>query len=52
MEQFSDVPTDVTHRPDKIFTTILKGEARAHARPSLDKKAQIIVAGYPIQVGG
>ena len=51
VEQFSDVPTDVTHRPDKIFTTILKGEARAHARPSLDKKAQIIVAGYPIRSG-
>lgn len=50
-EQFVDVPTDVTHRPDKIFTAILKGETRAHARPSLDKKAQIIVAGYPIRSG-
>ena len=51
VEQFIDVPTDVTHRPDKIFTAILKGEARAHARPSLDDKAQIIVAGYPIRSG-
>lgn len=51
VEQFVDVPTDVTHRPDQIFTTILKGEARAHARPSLDRKAQIIVAGYPIRSG-
>lgn len=51
VEQFADVPTDVTHRPDKIFTRILKGEARAHARPSLDQKAQIIVAGYPIKSG-
>ncbi|MGR3983866.1 MAG: ATP-binding protein [Gammaproteobacteria bacterium] len=52
VEQFADVPTDVTHRPDKIFTTILKGESRVHARPSLDKKAQIISAGYPIRAGG
>ncbi len=51
VEQFVDVPIDVTHRPDKIFTTILKGEARTHARPSLDQKAQIIVAGYPIKSG-
>ena len=50
-EQFVDFPTDVTHRPDKIFSAILKGEARAHARPSLDEKAQIIVAGYPIRAG-
>ena len=47
--QFVDVSTDVTHRPDKIFSAILKGEARAHARPSLDNKAQIIAAGYPIR---
>ena len=51
VEQFVDVSTDVTHRPDKIFSAILKGEARAHARPSLDQKAQIIVAGYPIRSG-
>lgn len=51
VEQFVDVPVDVTYRPDKIFTTILKGEARVHARPSLDQKAQILVAGYPIRSG-
>lgn len=51
VEQFVDVSTDVTHRPDKIFSAILKGEARAHARPSLDQKTQIIVAGYPIRSG-
>ena len=51
VEEFVDFPTDVTHRPDKIFTTILKGEARTHARPSLDEQAQIIVAGYPIRSG-
>ncbi|MGI9310647.1 MAG: ATP-binding protein [bacterium] len=49
VQQFVDVPTDATHRPDKIFASILKGEARVHTRPSLDQKAQIIVAGYPIK---
>ncbi|MDA7990336.1 MAG: ATP-binding protein [Gammaproteobacteria bacterium] len=52
VERFADVPTDVTHRPEKIFTTILKGEPRVHARPSRDQKAQIISAGYPIRAGG
>lgn len=48
-DQFVDVPRDVTYRPDKIFTRILKGEPTVQARPSLDQKAQIIVAGYPIR---
>lgn len=52
VEEFVDVPIDVTHRPDKIFAAVLKGEARASARPSLDQKAQIIVAGYPIKSDG
>ena len=51
VEQFVDVSTDVTHRPDKIFSAVLKGEARATSRPSLDQQAQIIVAGYPIRAG-
>ncbi len=49
--QFSDISTTVTHRPDKIFATILKGTPKVEERPSLDKKAQIIVAGYPIKSG-
>ena len=49
--RFVDVSTTVAHRPDKIFTTILKGTPRVAERPSLDKKAQIIVAGYPIKSG-
>ena len=49
--EFMDLPDDVTHRPDKIFTTILKGQPRVQARPSLDRKTQIIVAGYPIYAG-
>ncbi len=48
-DQFIDVPKDVTYRPDKIFARILKGEPVVEARPSLDQKAQIIVAGYPIR---
>ncbi len=51
-ERFTDIPIDVTHRPDKIFTTILKGTPKVAERPSLDQKAQIIVAGYPIRSGG
>ena len=50
-DQFVDVPRDVTYRPDKIFTRILKGEPMVQARPSLDQRAQIIVAGYPIRTG-
>lgn len=51
-EQFVDVPRDVTYRPEKIFSSILRGEAIVEARPSLDQKAQIIVAGYPIRSRG
>ncbi len=49
--QFTDVSTEVIHRPDKIFTTILKGTPKVEERLSLDQKAQIIVAGYPIKSG-
>ena len=51
-EQFVDVPRDVAYRPETIFSRILRGEAISEARPSLDQKAQIIVAGYPIRSGG
>ena len=50
-EQFTDFSSETTHRPDKIFTTILKGTPKVEVRPSLDEKAQIIVAGYPIKSG-
>jgi dedicated sortase system histidine kinase len=49
--QFIDISPEVTHRPDKIFTAILKGEPRVEQRPSLDEKAEIVVAGYPIRSG-
>ncbi|WP_423906739.1 ATP-binding protein [Candidatus Spongiihabitans sp.] len=47
--QFTDISTEVSHRPDKIFTTILKGVPKVEQRLSMDQKAQIIVAGYPIK---
>ncbi|NKB77508.1 MAG: HAMP domain-containing protein [Gammaproteobacteria bacterium] len=50
-ERFTDISEDITHRPDKIFTAILKGTPKVAQRPSLDNKAQIIVAGYPIKSG-
>lgn len=49
--QFTDISPEVTHRPDKIFTTILKGTPKVEERLSLDEKAQIVVAGYPIKSG-
>ncbi len=50
-EQFTDISPQVTHRPDKIFTAILKGTPRVEERLSVDGKAQIVVAGYPIKSG-
>ena len=50
--QFTDISPEITHRPDKIFTAILKGEPRVEQRLSLDEKAEIVVAGYPIRSGG
>ena len=49
--EFTDISPEVTHRPDKIFTTILKGTPKVEERLSLDEKAQIVVAGYPIKNG-
>ncbi len=46
---FADVSTDITHRPDEIFAKILTGEPQVQARPSLDRQAEIIVAGHPIK---
>ena len=49
--QFTDISPEVKSRPDKIFTTILKGTPRVEERLSLDQKAEIVVAGYPIKSG-
>ena len=49
--QFTDISPEVTHRPDKIFTSVLKGEPNAATRPSLDEQVEIVVAGYPIKSG-
>ena len=50
-DQFSDILPEVSHRPDKIFISVLKGTPKVEERPSLDKKTEIIVAGYPIKSG-
>ena len=50
---FKDYPPTSTDRPDQIVTTIIElGAPKADVRLSLDKKAQIIVAGHPILSGG
>ena len=49
--EFTDISSEVTHRPDKIFTTVLKGTPKVEQRLSLDEKAEIVVAGYPIRSG-
>lgn len=51
--QFKDYPPSSADRPDQIVTKIIEtGNPRADIRMSLDKKAQIIVAGHPILANG
>ncbi len=50
-DRFTDYSPEVTLRPDRIFTTILNGSPKAELRPSLDGKAEIVAAGYPIRSG-
>ena len=45
---FEDISTDVSHRSDKILTEVLNGEPRTHRRASIDKRAEILMAAYPI----
>ena len=49
--RFTDYSPEVAFRPDRIFTTILNGAPGAELRPSLDGKAEIVAAGYPIHSG-
>ena len=49
--RFTDYPPESPLRPDRIFTTILNGTPKAELRPSLDGKAEIVAAGYPILSG-
>ena len=49
--RFIDYSPELTLRPDRIFTTILNGAPKAEVRSSLDGKAEIVVAGYPIRSG-
>ena len=49
--RFTDYSPELPLRPDRIFTTILNGTPKAELRPSLDGKAEIVAAGYPIRSG-
>ncbi len=49
--QFTDYPHEAAFRPDRIFTTVLNGSPQAELRSSLDGKAEIVAAGYPIRSG-
>ncbi len=49
--RFTDHSPELTLRPDPIFTTILNGTPKAELRLSLDGKAEIVAAGYPIRSG-
>ena len=51
--QFKDYSQSSVDRPDQIVTSIIDtGNPRADIRKSLDKKAEIIVAGHPILADG
>lgn len=49
--RFTDYSPELTLKPDRIFTTILDGTPKAELRLSLDGKAEIVAAGYPIRSG-
>ncbi len=46
--EFEDISTDVSHRSDEVLKDVLEGKPQAQRRPSLDKRAEILMAGYPI----
>ena len=46
--EFEDISTDVSHRSDEVLKDVLNGKPQAQRRPSLDKRAEILMAGYPI----
>ncbi len=46
--EFEDISTDVSHRSDELLRDVLSGEPRTQRRPSLDKRAEILMAAYPI----
>lgn len=46
--EFEDISTDVSHRSDEVLQDVLGGDPRTQRRPSLDKRAEILMAAYPI----
>ncbi len=48
---FMDVPLDVGERQGEIFTRVLAGESQAQRRPSIDGRAEILMAAFPIFSG-
>lgn len=51
VKRFEDLPRTAPNRPDPIFTKVLKGIPQTGTRPSVDGKAEIVMAGYPIRSG-
>ncbi|MEA3291986.1 MAG: ATP-binding protein [Pseudomonadota bacterium] len=51
VKQFQDLPSEAPNRPDQIFTEVLKGAPQTGTRPSVDAKAEIVMAGYPLRSG-
>ncbi len=49
---FEDLPSDLTHRREEMFTEVLAGQPKSDVRRSVDNKVKIVMAGYPIRSGG
>ena len=48
---FEDIATDVSHRNDEIFKKAVAGLPQTERRPSLDSKAEILMAAHPVWSG-
>jgi two-component system, OmpR family, sensor histidine kinase ChvG len=51
-DNFRDVETSESHRSDIVITKALNGEQGSRRRLSLDNRAEILVAAYPILSAG
>lgn len=47
---FEDISAEISHRPDAIFTRALAGSPQSSRRRTLDRRAKVIMAAYPIWV--
>lgn len=48
---FEDIDTDVSHRNDEIFKKAVTGLPQTERRPSLDNRAEILMAAHPVWSG-